>query len=97
MPPRRRRPARELPPSGLLDWTASRHWSAKALPCRYCGNATHLRDSKRNPADKVCAEKALRQEIADAAEAYADQWRPVTLTAAEPGRDTQLDEGNPSP
>ncbi|MGA5496687.1 hypothetical protein ACPCSP_20230 [Streptomyces cinereoruber] len=61
--PRARRPAPRrtpaLPPGGLLDWSAPWHWSAEARPCRYCGAPTHLRDSKRHPADKVCAEGAL--------------------------------------
>lgn len=58
------------PPGGLLDWGSSAHWSGTALPCRYCGQPTHLRDSKRSPADKVCAEAALTQQAADTSAAY---------------------------
>ncbi|MFL1904812.1 hypothetical protein ACJWDR_37765 [Streptomyces tauricus] len=54
----------------LLDWRDARHWSWTPKPCRYCGKATQLRDSKRSPAHKVCAEAALRQQTADAADAY---------------------------
>ncbi|MEU1815205.1 hypothetical protein ABZ543_08400 [Streptomyces roseifaciens] len=71
MPPRRRKPpAPQLAPGGLLDWGASRHWSEQERPCRYCGRPTHLRDSKRAPADKVCAEAALLVQQAEAAEDY---------------------------
>lgn len=91
MPPRRRSPARELPPGGLLDWSAPLHWSEQAWPCRYCGSPTHLRDSKRQPADKVCAEAAFARQQAEAVEAYADRWHPPTLTAAGPGRGTPPD------
>ncbi|WP_434593456.1 hypothetical protein [Streptomyces sp. A5-4] len=64
MPPRRRKAAAGsrapvLPPGGLLDWSASWHFAQDARPCRYCGAPTHLRDSKKIPADKVCAEAAL--------------------------------------
>ncbi|MFC7791308.1 hypothetical protein [Streptomyces cinereoruber] len=62
MPSRSRKPVSRvpaLPPSGVLDWSASWHWSPEARPCRYCGAPTHLRDSKKHPADKVCAEAAL--------------------------------------
>jgi hypothetical protein len=68
------RQPREQPPqtgpSGLLDWTDSRHWSRELKPCRYCGRPTHLRDSRGKPAEKTCAEEALRQQAADAADAY---------------------------
>ncbi|MDN3056910.1 hypothetical protein PH213_20615 [Streptomyces sp. SRF1] len=72
MPRRRPREPRraELPASGLLDWTSSTHWSHTPRPCRYCGRETNLRDSARKPAHKTCAEEALRQQAADAAEAY---------------------------
>ncbi|PVE04627.1 hypothetical protein Y717_10555 [Streptomyces scopuliridis RB72] len=64
-----RRP-RPQPPPGLLDWRDNSHWSTRERPCRYCGFGTHLRDSRRKPAHKVCAEFALAQQVADAAEAY---------------------------
>lgn len=54
----------------LLDWRDSSHWSEVARPCRYCGRDTNLRDSKKSPAHKVCAERAIAQQAADAAEAY---------------------------
>ncbi|MFD8820831.1 hypothetical protein ACFV1C_00430 [Streptomyces sp. NPDC059605] len=68
----RRRPQQrpELPPGGLLDWRDSSHWSEIPKPCRYCGRLTHLRDSKRSPAHKVCAEAALIRQAAEAAAAY---------------------------
>jgi hypothetical protein len=67
--PRRRR----APPpvaGQLLDWTDRSHWSWTAKPCRYCGKDTHLRDSKRSPAHKACAETALAQQAADTVDAY---------------------------
>jgi hypothetical protein len=54
----------------LLDWHDPAHWSTRARPCRYCAKPTHLRDSKRKPAHKVCAEQALTQQAADTAAAY---------------------------
>ncbi|MEV0691814.1 hypothetical protein [Streptomyces sp. NPDC050388] len=54
----------------LLDWRDSSHWSHTEKPCRYCGRPTNLRDSKRSPAHKMCAERALAQQAADAADAY---------------------------
>ncbi|WNI31460.1 hypothetical protein [Streptomyces sp. ITFR-6] len=79
MPPRpRKRAVREpgrkpaLPPGGLLDWSASWHFDEQALPCRYCGAPTHLRDSKKSPADKVCAEAALA-EIDQIIQVYSGQ------------------------
>ncbi|MFI1472079.1 hypothetical protein [Streptomyces wuyuanensis] len=66
-----RRQRRAPPPaSGLLDWRDSTHWSKREKPCRYCGFPTNLRDSKRSPAHKVCAEDALAIQAAEAAEAY---------------------------
>lgn len=62
-----------VPPAGepvLLDWRDSRHWSHDAKPCRYCEQPTHLRDSKRKPAHKTCAEDAIAQQAAEAAAAY---------------------------
>ncbi|MFI9026377.1 hypothetical protein [Streptomyces sp. NPDC053560] len=49
---------------------SSTHWSEQALPCRYCGRPTHLRDSRGSPAHKVHAEDALARQQAEAAEAY---------------------------
>jgi hypothetical protein len=54
----------------VLDWTDRSHWSHQQKPCRYCGGLTNLRDSKGKPAHKTCAETALAQQAADAAEAY---------------------------
>lgn len=54
----------------LLDWRHHDHWSWTPKPCRYCGLDTNLRDSKRKPAHKSCAEDALAQQAAEAAEAY---------------------------
>lgn len=65
-----RRPRPQPPPSGLLNWGDPSHWSRTAKPCRYCGHDTQLRDSKRSPAHKTCAEAALQQQAADAADAY---------------------------
>ncbi|MFE5681691.1 hypothetical protein [Streptomyces sp. NPDC056512] len=67
---RRRAPPAELPPGGVLNWRDPSHWSWTEKPCRYCGHDTHLRDSKRSPAHKVCAETALAQQVAEAADAY---------------------------
>lgn len=66
------RPRRRAPPAAglLLDWRDARHWSWTAKPCRYCGGLTNLRDSKRSPAHKTCAETALAQQAAEAADAY---------------------------
>jgi hypothetical protein len=66
----RRRAPPAPPPPALLDWRDSRHWSWTPRPCRYCGQDTHLRDSKRSPAHKTCAEAALRIQAAEAADAY---------------------------
>jgi hypothetical protein len=60
----------EYRPGQLLDWRDSSHWSPEQRPCRYCGFPTHLRDSKRAPAHKVCAEDALAIQAAEAANAY---------------------------
>lgn len=71
--PRRHRappPGPEYRPGQLLDWRDSSHWAATAKPCRYCGQPTNLRDSKRSPAHKTCAETALAQQAADTATAY---------------------------
>jgi hypothetical protein len=69
---RRRAPPAEpeYVPGQLLDWTDRAHWSWEQLPCRYCGVPTNLRDSKRSPAHKSCAEEALARQYAEAAEAY---------------------------
>ncbi len=66
----RRRPRPQPPPGGLLNWGDSTHWSREPRPCRYCGFDTNLRDSKRSPAHKVCAEDALARQVAEAADAY---------------------------
>ncbi|MER5213666.1 hypothetical protein ABT063_24620 [Streptomyces sp. NPDC002838] len=54
----------------LLDWRDPSHWSWTEKPCRYCSQPTHLRDSKRKPAHKLCAELAIAQQAAEAADAY---------------------------
>lgn len=59
------------PPPAVLNWQdSSLHWSQTPKPCRYCEYPTQLRDSKRKPAHKVCAEGALAQQHADMADAY---------------------------
>ncbi|MEU0370604.1 hypothetical protein ABZ070_10125 [Streptomyces sp. NPDC006283] len=67
---RRRRAPPPPPPGALLDWGDSSHWSQNERPCRYCGFPTNLRDSKRSPAHKVCAEDALSIQAREAADAY---------------------------
>lgn len=69
---RRRAPPPPQPPAtGVLDWTDSSHWDYDGpRPCRYCGFPTQLRDRRRSPAHKICAEDALRIQAAEAAEAY---------------------------
>ena len=70
---RRRAPPQTEPdyvPGTLLDWRDSAHWSARELPCRYCGFPTHLRDSRMKPAHKVCAEEALAIQAAETAARY---------------------------
>lgn len=54
----------------FLDWSDPSHWSWTKKPCRYCGGPTPLRDSKRKPAHKTCAEDALEVQAAEAADAY---------------------------
>jgi hypothetical protein len=65
-----RRPRPQPPPGGLLDWRDQSHWSWTEKPCRYCKEPTNLRDSKHKPAHKTCAEAALQQQAAEAADAY---------------------------
>jgi len=67
---RKRRRAPPPVPGGLLDWTDSSHWSWTAKPCRYCGNDTNLRDSKRPPAHNPGPEAALAQQAAEAVDIY---------------------------
>lgn len=68
---RRRRAPPELPPGGVLDWIDSKHWDyAGPQPCRYCKRPTQLRDSQGSHAHKTCAEDAIAQQIAEAADAY---------------------------
>ncbi|MFE0329038.1 hypothetical protein ACFW08_20095 [Streptomyces sp. NPDC058960] len=70
---RRRAPPKTEPdyvPGTLLDWRDSSHWSHEERPCRYCGFPTNLRDSKRSPAHKTCAEEALAIQAAEAQAAY---------------------------
>lgn len=42
----------------LLDWRDRSHWATKAGSCIHCGAPTHLRDDKKKPSHKVCAEQA---------------------------------------
>ncbi|MEV5977542.1 hypothetical protein [Streptomyces sp. NPDC052114] len=72
---RRRAPPAEYVPGALLDWRDSSHWSWTPKPCRYCGLDTHLRDSKRSPAHKTCAEAALARQHAEAVDAYHAEGR----------------------
>ncbi|GGZ23833.1 hypothetical protein GCM10010387_16340 [Streptomyces inusitatus] len=51
-----------VPLAGLLDWSHPRHYDDEARPCWHCGAATNLRDGKKLPSCKVCAE-ADRAEI----------------------------------
>jgi hypothetical protein len=51
-------------PSSVLDWREAHHWSSRALPCRYCGGLTHLRDDDRRSAHKTCAEAATARDVA---------------------------------
>ena len=64
----------EVPGTGLLDWSDG-HWGSRPRPCRYqCGGApTQLRDSKGQPAHKVCAEAALARQAQEYAEAYENE------------------------
>ncbi|PWI16059.1 hypothetical protein DI272_19205 [Streptomyces sp. Act143] len=81
MAPGTRPPSRrDLPPAGVLDWSSRKHWKRKALPCRYrCdGWPTHLRDSSGSPAHKVCAERAIAQQIQEYAEAYENERLQLT-------------------
>jgi hypothetical protein len=73
MTARRQQTRPELPTSGLLDWTNSRHWSLQVRPCRYCQEPTNLRDSFRKPAHKTCAEAAIADQVRDQAAAYQNQ------------------------
>lgn len=70
MTARRARQQPPPPPGGVLNWRDPSHWSWTEKPCRYCGKPTHLRDSHRSPAHKVCAEDALATQAAEAADAY---------------------------
>lgn len=71
---RRRLPPPELPPGGYLNWrNHSVHWSEIPRPCRYCGGLTNLRDSRRKPAHKVCAEDAVRRWVEEEAERYENE------------------------
>lgn len=73
MPPRRRP---EPPPFiGALDWSDRSHWSGAQKPCRYCGGLTNLRDSKRKPAHKTCAEAAIARQVAEAVDSYENERR----------------------
>ncbi|MDX2645067.1 hypothetical protein PV341_16140 [Streptomyces sp. PA03-1a] len=59
----------------VLNWKSWDHWSDLQKPCRYCGGLTNLRDSKRKPAHKVCAEEAIARQIAEQAESYENERR----------------------
>jgi len=69
-------PQRQQPdplPTELLDWGHPSHWSRDQLPCRYCRKPTNLRDSRKKPAHKVCAEEAIARQNAEAAESYQNE------------------------
>ncbi|MFC9341416.1 hypothetical protein ACFT0G_25305 [Streptomyces sp. NPDC057020] len=70
---RRRQLRPDPPPTGFLDWTASRHWAQQTRPCRYCGGLTHLRDGSRKAAHKTCAEDAIQEQIQESAAAYENE------------------------
>lgn len=71
---KRRTPQPDRQPGQLLDWTSSKHWSYDGPgPCRYCGAMVRTLDSGRHFACKVCAEKALDVQNAEAAAAYGGQ------------------------
>jgi hypothetical protein len=68
------RKAAPFRPGQLLNWNSSEHWNWDGpAPCRYCGLDAFLLDSHRKPAHKVCAEAALAEQAAEAAEAYGAQ------------------------
>ena len=71
---RRRAPPKGEPvyvPGTLLNWNDSSHWNYDGpQDCRYCGQPTQLRDSHGKAAHKTCAEAALAQQHAEAADAY---------------------------
>ncbi|MGW5123230.1 hypothetical protein ACWEQ7_04045 [Streptomyces sp. NPDC004069] len=74
---RRAPPEQTYVPGTFLDWRdGDVHWSSRALPCRYCGQPTQLRDSKRKPAHKTCAEDALAAQAAETANAYHQNGQP---------------------
>ena len=76
MTPRKRPRQPQAPayrPGMLLNWSGAGHWSWTEKPCRWCGGLTYLRDGKRHPSHKVCAELAIAEQAADAAEAYGRQ------------------------
>lgn len=75
---RRAPPEPAYAPGQLLDWTNPTHWSWTEKPCRYCGQPTNLRDSKGSPAHKTCAEEALAQRAAEAADAYQQNGHHLT-------------------
>lgn len=75
MTARRKPPAPPVVPGRpiVLDWSGREHSSSTAKQCRYCPGLTYLRDSKGKPAHKVCAENALMQQAAEAADAYHNE------------------------
>lgn len=81
MPPRKRkkRASRKPtpPPTGVLNWSDSRHWGGVDRTCRYCPLKTRLLDSKGKPAHKVCAERAIARQIAEYAAAYENERLPA--------------------
>lgn len=48
----------------LLDWRDGKHWAKAEAPCQHCHLPTFLRDDKKLPAHKVCAEQAVAAEEA---------------------------------
>lgn len=76
MTPRKKKTAEppRFRPGQLLDWSDSSHWSYDGPgPCRYCGAVVHTLDSGRHFACKVCAERALATQAAEALAAYGGQ------------------------
>lgn len=71
---RRRAPPKPEPeyvPGTLLNWNDSSHWNYDGpQACRYCEKPTQMRDSHGKAAHKTCAEDALAQQHAEAADAY---------------------------
>lgn len=55
----------------LLDWRDRSHWSGLDAPCTTCGDPTPLRNDRRKPQHKVCAERVLAEQTAHAVTNYS--------------------------